>query len=290
MSTTSPPAVRAALTISDLAERPGVAQATLRSWEARYGFPQPARLAGGHRRYAEQDVAAVEEVLRHRRSGLGLEAAVRRALSEATPETMSLFAELRRRHPDLEPQLLSKKALVAISHAIEDESCARAERPLLFGGFQCGRFLRESYARWVELARTARAAVVFAHFADTVPARAGLPVEVAIPSDAPLKREWFVVCDAVDHPACMVAFERPGQDDERDCDRRFEAIWSADPQVVRDAARICAAFADTYRPGWQIGKAASRQGLEEQVPAASADLRRATDLLNRTMAYLDLSR
>src|SRR5919107_1484250 len=144
MTTTSPPDARATLTISDLAERTGVAQATLRSWEARYGFPRPARLAGGHRRYAEEDVAAVEEVLRHR---------------------------------DLEPQLLSKKALVAISHAIEDESCARAEQPLLFGGFQRGRFLRESYARWVELARTARTAVVFAHFTATVPTRAGMPVE-----------------------------------------------------------------------------------------------------------------
>ena len=286
MTTTSPPAARATLTISDLAERTGVAQATLRSWEARYGFPQPARLAGGHRRYAEQDVAAVEEVLRHRRSGLGLEAAVRRAVSEAAPQTMSLFAELRRRHPGLEPQLLTKKALVAISHAIEDESCARAERPLLFGGFQRGRFLRESYARWVELARTARTAVVFAHFTDTVPARAGMPVEVAIPPEAPLKREWLVVCDAPDQPACMVAFERPGQDDERDSDRRFEAIWSVDPQVVRDAARICASFADSYRPGWRT----EDQGLEEEVPPASTDLRRATDLLNRTMAYLDLSR
>ena len=31
------------LSISDLAERTGVPQATLRSWEARYGFPAPAR-------------------------------------------------------------------------------------------------------------------------------------------------------------------------------------------------------------------------------------------------------
>ncbi len=66
---TTPPAT---LTISDLARRTGVPQATLRSWESRYGFPRPVRLAGGHRRYAEQDVSAVDEVLRHRRSGLSL--------------------------------------------------------------------------------------------------------------------------------------------------------------------------------------------------------------------------
>ncbi len=212
---------------------------------------------------------------------------MRRAAAAAAPETMSLFAELRRRHPDLKPQLLSKKALVALSHAIEDESCARAERPLLFGGFQRGRFLRESYARWVELARTARTAVVFAHFAEPVPSRARMPVEVAIPPDSPLKREWLVVCDAPDHPACMVAFERPGQDPVRDSQRRFEALWTVDPRVVRDAARICAGLADAYRPGWRTGE---WKELEEEPPAASSDLRRATDLLNRTMAYLDLSR
>src|SRR3954467_1440318 len=95
------------LTISDLAERSGVAPATLRSWESRYGFPRPIRLAGGHRRYAEQDVAAVLEGLRHRDSGLGLEGGVRRATSEPL-RSRSVFAELRRRHPELAPQPLLK--------------------------------------------------------------------------------------------------------------------------------------------------------------------------------------
>ena len=36
-------------------------------WESRHGFPSPARLPGGHRRYSERDVEAVLEVLRLRR-------------------------------------------------------------------------------------------------------------------------------------------------------------------------------------------------------------------------------
>src|SRR5215218_2366554 len=130
----SPPGDRL-LTISDLAERTGVPPATLRSWESRYGFPRPIRLAGGHRRYAERDVAAVLDVLRHRGSGLALEAAVRRTTS-TPPQSRSLYAELRRRHPELTPQPLAKRSLLALSHAIEDECCARAEQPVLFGGFQ----------------------------------------------------------------------------------------------------------------------------------------------------------
>lgn len=273
------------LTISDLAERAGVPPATLRSWELRYGFPRPIRLAGGHRRYAESDVAAVLEVLRHRDSGLALKAAVRRAASESL-RSRSVYAELRRRHSELTPQLLSKRSLVALSHAIEDECCARAEEPLLFGGFQRGAFLRESYARWVELARTAQATVVFADLAGPLAARPGLPIEVALPRDAPLNREWLVVCDAPDLPACMAAVERPGQQGSPDHRRRFEAVWTVDPRAVRYASRVAAALADEYRPEWRTTELAV---LDEEPSDASADLRRASDLLSRMMGYFDAS-
>ena len=270
------------LTISDLAERTGVPPATLRSWESRYGFPRPTRLAGGHRRYAEPDVAAVLEVLRHRGSGLALEVAVRRATTESF-QSRSIYAELRRRHPELTPQLLSKTSLVALSHAIEDECCARAESPLLFGGFQREAFLRESYARWVELARTARTAVVFADLATPLTPHPGVPIEVALPHAAPLNREWIVVCDAPDLPALMAAVERPGQEGGQDSHRRFEAVWTVDARAVRFASRVAAALADEYRPGWRTTELAM---LDEEPPDASADLRRATGLLNRMMGYL----
>ena len=271
------------LTISDLAERTGVPPATLRSWESRYGFPQPVRLTGGHRRYAERDVAAVLEVLRHRGSGLALEAAVRRATSEP-PQSRSLYAELRRRHPELTPQPLAKRSLVALSRAIEDECCARAEQPVLFGAFQRDAFLRESATRWEELARTSLTAVVFADLRGPRPPRRGGLVEVALPPEAPLRREWVVLCDAPDLPACMAAVERPGQGSAPDTYRRFEAVWTVDQRAVRTASRVAAALADEYRPGWRT---VELDLLADEPPQASADLRRASDLLTRTMGYLD---
>jgi DICT domain-containing protein len=271
------------LTIGDLTERTGVPSATLRSWESRNGIPRPSRLAGGHRRYGETDVAAVLEVLRHRSSGLALEAAVRRA-STGPLQSRSLYAELRRRHPELTPQVLSKSSLIALSHAIEDECCARAEEPMLFGGFQRAAFLRASYARWVELARTARSTVVFADFDAPRAPRPGAPLEVALPWEAPLNREWIVVCDAPDLPACLAAVEQPGQDATRDSRRRFEAVWTVDPRAVRHASRVAAALADDYRPGW---RSVDLGVMDEEPPGVSADLRRASDLLNRMMGYLD---
>ncbi len=273
---------RHSLSISDLAERTGVPPATLRSWESRYGFPRPARPAGGHRRYAETDVAAVLEVLRHRDAGLALASAVRRATT-APFASKSIYAELRRRHAELAPQELSKTDLLAISRAIEDECCARAQEPMLFGGFQRETYLRQSQARWHELARTARVAVVFADLATSTPHRPGDPIEVALPHEAPLNREWVVVCDAPDLPACMAAVERPGQEGSLASRRRFEAVWTVDPRAVRHASRVAAALADAYRPGWRTMDLAL---LDDEPPPASPDLRRAADLLNRMMGYL----
>ncbi|NYE38426.1 DNA-binding transcriptional MerR regulator [Nocardioides cavernae] len=270
---------RVSLTIGDLANRTGVPITTLRSWEKRYGFPQPSRQPGGHRRYSESDVDAVHAVLERRRSGLSLAAAVQRAPAAPT-RSGSLFAELRRRHPVLRPQLLSRRTLVSMSHAIEDECCARAADPLLFGGFQRQTFLRPSYARWHELARTARRSTVFVDLDGAEPADEVL-VEIPLPHESPLQREWFVVCDADDLPACLVAVERPGQ---AGAPRMFESVWSVDPVVVRDASDICAALADDLRADWR-GEP-DPAPLPEPVPA-SDDLRRATDLFDRMLDYLD---
>lgn len=266
------------LTISDLTRLTGVPSATLRSWEARYGFPRPSRLPGGHRRYERSDADAVLEVVRHRRGGLSLEAAVHR-VTTAPLRSGSVFAEIRRRHPELTPQVLSRRTLVSLSHAIEDECCARAAEPVLFGGFQRETFLRASYDRWLELSRTARSTVVFADFASPSPLDRTRPVEIALPPQAALNREWLVVCDAPDLPVCLTAVELPG--------RRFEVLWSVDPRVVRDATRVCAALADHYRPGWRD---AGFVEPGDDVPGVSAELLRAADLFNRMLGYLEAAR
>lgn len=266
------------LTISDLAQLTGVPSPTLRSWESRYGFPRPGRLPGGHRRYGRADVDGVLEVVRHRQGGLSLEAAVRRVTTEPTT-SWSVYAELRRRHPELTPQVLSRRTLIALSRAIEDECCARASQPMLFGGFQRQEFLQASYDRWLELARTARSTVVFADLAHPAPLRSGRPVEVALPAAAPLNREWLVVCDAHDLPACLAAVELPG--------RRFEVVWSVDPRIVRAASRVSAVLADRYRPDWRdVGEV----DLDKEVPEVSEELRRVSDLFNRMLGYLEVAR
>ena len=271
------------LSIGELARRTGVPAATLRSWEDRYGFPRPQRLAGGHRRYQQSDAALIGEILRLRASGMSLQAAIGQAAARAAEADLSVFAGLRRRHPGLVPQELSKATLLALTWAIEDECYARAEQAALFAGFQQERFYRHSSERWKELARTARVVVAFADFRESSGPDAS-PLTVRIPADAPLRREWFLVCAGPDYPAFVSGWEFPGQKGTPDARRRFEVLWSVDPAAVRDAALICAQLASALSPGLDrlLGDLPSGPP-----PPASADLHRAIGLFNRMAGYLD---
>jgi len=256
------------MTIGDVAAHARVSVALLRSWERRYGFPTPDRRPSGHRRYSGRDVEQIREVLRYRDDGMTLDAAIRSLKASEDGSDRSIFPGLRRRWPDLPVHVLSKRAMLAISRAIEDECCARAQRPVLVGGFQTDRLYRQSEHRWQELARTAAATLVYADFPDgrrTV----GNVVESPLPHDSALRREWAVVCDAPDATACVVGLERLGG--RRTSNRWFEAIWSVDPVVVRSATEIAATLA---------GPA----GVELRTSAAQTAAHRPTDIWNRVAA------
>lgn len=273
----------AVLSIGEVSQRTGIPVSGLRNWEQRYGVPRPERLPNGRRRYRESDCALLTEVLRGRAQGLSLSAAVAHALAGAPLlRDTSIFAGLRRRHPGLQVHVMAKSMLLALTHAIEDECCARAQRPVLMGCFQRERFYRAARPRWADLAGTAAQTVVFADFGQRRD-QPGPIAEIPIPGDSPLRREWTLICDADDHPACLAAWERPGQEASRDPDRTFEVVWSVDPQVVRSAARIGAGLAAAA--GFGI-PAPQQARLSEEASAGSADLHRASGVMERTFDYL----
>ena len=271
------------LTIGQFVERTDVPEGTLRMWERRYGFPSPARLPSGHRRYSEAEVALVRRVASERSAGLSLTAAIERVKEAVASPTPSVYASLRRHRPDLEPCPLRKPILLALTRAIEDESLSRADRPLLFASFQSERFYRQEQARWRELARGAELAITFADFDRLRKPRHG-PAEVPIERNHPMAREWTVVCCAEDHAVCLAAWEPPPTRPRSDQDRVFETIWSVEPQVVWDAARVSAGIVATKRAGL-IDRVRSRLEIDPGRPAED-QLRLAAAITNRTLAYL----
>ena len=288
LPTQAPAPHRSALTIGDLSERTGVATATLRMWESRHGFPRPERLGSGHRRYTERDVELVQQVLRRRDGGARLEVAIAgvvlaQAATSGAPGAPSVYATMRRLHPGLHPQRLKKSTLLALSWAIEDECIAQAERPMIFGAFQREGYFRAAEERWTELARVARSTMVFAAF-EQDPEPVDGTTFVDLPADAPMRREWAVVCDAPDHAAMLTAWELPGQSGVPDGKRLFESVWTVEPGAVRDAARACAQVAQSL--GHPEGGPLLYE-LAENPPPAPVELLDAASLLNRVVAYVD---
>lgn len=271
------------LSIGEAVARSGVAEATLRMWERRYGFPRPERTPSGHRRYSEHDVELVRRVAAGRQAGLSPRAAIERARAADDDRTFSLFARLRQRRPELEPRLLRKQLMLALSHAIEDESLTRGERHSLFGCFQRAGFYRREQKRWLELVHGGASAAVFADFRRSR-SEMGRPAEIRIDHDHPLAREWALVCDGDGYGVCLVGRERATSNaDSPSARRMFEAIWSVEPAVVRDAARICAEVASQTLP--EMRPVAERLQPEPALPTAE-QLRLAASITNRTFSSL----
>lgn len=267
--------------IGEVARRTGVGEGTLRMWEQRYGFPEPERTGAGARRYSERDVEQIRQVAHDRDRGLAMRAAIAR-VRRPVGRDVSVYASLRQTVPALVPQRLPKWALTAISRAIEDESLAAAEQPVVLATFQRERFYRQVQRRWEELARTARLAVVLADF-ERPDMPLWKPIEVPIAADAPLVREWALVVDAPGFAACLSAWEVPEEGVVADRDRRFEAVWSVEPEPVREAARVLLRAAVASGPEL-LGNA---ERLLEDVPPASGDaVRQLNALTNRMVAYV----
>jgi DNA-binding transcriptional MerR regulator len=267
--------------IGDVVRRTGVAEGTLRMWERRHGFPSPSRLASGHRRYSEGDLQAVQRVVAERAAGITLAVAIERATCP-TPLAPSLFAWLRHNHPELDSQLLQRPSMLALSQAIEDESLARAERPLLFACFQRERAYREQEARWRKLARGAELTCVFADFPRARRPRGG-PTDVPTAVSSPLVREWAVVCDAPGYGVCLSGWEKPPAR-RRPGASSFEALWTVEPEIVRGAARVCAALAADG-----LGELSADTQTRLQEPAMALTHRQlnfAAAVANRAFSYL----
>ncbi|HWO47126.1 MAG TPA: DICT sensory domain-containing protein [Solirubrobacterales bacterium] len=248
------------LSIGDVVRATGLGEATLRAWERRHGFPQPQREAGSHRRYSTAEVERLLRVVAGRQRGVSLPVAIERALASSAG-VPSLFARLRERRPELQPVSVCKRHLTPLARAIEEESAARAELPLLIGSFQREHYYRQSERRWRELTRGTDSAFVFADFERLREPGDG-PAELPLDRSHPVSREWALVCVAPEHGACMVAWEPPGRMRPGDA-REFELLLSFEPAVVREAAEAATALAATIAPE---PAARARRRLEQLTP------------------------
>jgi DICT domain-containing protein len=271
------------LSIKEVAHLTGLAAGTIRMWEQRHGVPEPQRSASGYRRYSQADVELLRRAQAYRHRGLSVHAALERARETGgASDHPSIYAAVAATDHGARPHVLRKSTLIALSRAIEHETLAHAACPIVFAAFQQEAFYRAVEPRYRRIARHSDAAAVFADF-PAVRHPDGGPVELPIgPADA-LGNEWCVVVDAPGYAACLLAWEQPGHDD-RDRDRRFEAIWTVDARATRRAVEVGVRLAGRADPAFGArleGLLADRPlAMEEPAPALTA-------LTNRVIAYLE---
>jgi DICT domain-containing protein len=274
------------LAISDVAEQTGLAAGTIRVWEQRYGFPEPARTPSGYRIYQSEDVEILRRVVAYRDRGLSVPAALERARAAGgSTDRPSLYGAIVAAG-ETRPQRLRKKTLLAISRAIEDETLARAAGPIVIGAFQDERNYRAVEHRYRRLAHVADACVAFGGF-EAVSGGDGEPVLLPVDPDEALGSEWAVVIDAPGYAACLLAWETPESQRDRDLPERercFEAMWTLEPSTVRRAALVGSSLARRSAP--EVG-AWLEELLENRPLAVEAPAPGLTALANRIVGYLD---
>lgn len=275
------------LAISDIAEQTGLAAGTIRVWEQRYGFPEPARTPSGYRVYQQEDVEILRRVVSYRDRGLSVPAALERARAAGgSTDRPSLFGAIVTGGEPVQPQRLRKSTLFAISRAIEDETLARAAGPIVIGAFQDERNYRAVEHRYRRLAKVADACVAFGSFPE-VSGGDGEPLLLPVDPDEALGAEWAVVIDAPGYAACLLAWETP--ESQRDSDREerercFETVWTLEPTTVRRAALVGSSLARRTAPeaGARLEELLQDRPLAVESPAAGL-----TALTNRIVGYLD---
>jgi DICT domain-containing protein len=277
------------LAIRDVAEQTGLAAGTIRVWEQRYGFPEPSRTPSGYRIYRPEDVEILRRVVAYRERGLSVPAALERARAAGGPtDRPSLYGGIIAAGEPVQPHRLRKPTLLAISRAIEDETLARAAGPIVIGAFQDERNYRAVEHRYRRLAHVADACVAFGGF-EGVSGGNGEPVLLPVSHDEALGAEWAVIVDAPGYAACLLAWETPESQRDREreeFERCFEAVWTLEPSTVRRAALVGSALARRAAP--EVG-ARLEDLLQDRPLAVESPAPGLTALANRIVGYMDAS-
>ena len=118
------------LTVAAVARRLGIAPATLRTWDRRYGLGPSEHSAGSHRRYSQADLARLEHMRRLIVSGVapGEAAAACLTLAEVEPSAPSTGGGAVIAMPGASA---AARGLARAARALDGESCVRIIRESL---------------------------------------------------------------------------------------------------------------------------------------------------------------
>jgi DICT domain-containing protein len=168
----------------------------------------------------------------------------------------SVLAELVQEFPELKPQMYFKSSLTALSHAMEDLVLAGSDRPLVIATFQQERFYRQEAHRYRRIGNLTSQVYVLAAPETEFKNSSECNETVAFDATDTLSSEWNLVVLGQKYSSCLICNERSSSTKGNEVSkavgmdqaRRFEGIWTFDPQVCIQAAALLLNRILKYRP------------------------------------------
>lgn len=165
----------------------------------------------------------------------------------------SVLAELQSALPEWRSQMYFKSSLIALSHAMEDRVLAGSESPLVIATFQRERFYRQEAHRYHRIAQKSDRVYVLSAPEAEFKNNSGAYETIAFDSKDALSQEWHLIVIGRQYANCLICRERSVSPQESpgsamDSSRRFEGIWTFDPEVSYKAAEILLERILIYRP------------------------------------------
>ena len=165
-----------------------------------------------------------------------------------------LVAQLLVNFPNWRPQMYFKSSLTALSHAMEDRVLADSDNPLIIASFQKERYYRQEAHRYSRIAAKTEQVYVLAAPEADFKNSSKIYETIAFNEQDSLNHEWHLVVIGKKYSCCLICGEKKNVTTSKrdslamEASRRFEGIWTFDPQVSVKAAELLLARILSYRP------------------------------------------
>ena len=165
-----------------------------------------------------------------------------------------LVAQLLINFPNWRPQMYFKSSLTALSHAMEDRVLADSDDPLVIASFQKERYYRQEAHRYSRIAAKTDQVYVLAAPEAEFKNSSKIYETIAFNEQDSLNHEWHLIVIGKQYSCCLICGEKTNVVTNRrdslamEASRRFEGIWTFDPQVTVKAAELLLARILVYRP------------------------------------------
>lgn len=168
-----------------------------------------------------------------------------------------------------------KNTLVALCHALEDAVLEADFSPVMITAFQQGKWYLEEADRYGNIAEQAQEIVLMAvptaGFAEHPTSQRSNVQVVHLDSGDPVAQEWHLIIVSPTYTAMVLCQELSEADygpdgvPEADQERKFYGLWTFEPALVLETARLAIVHIEQYDPTLQQSLAAAIEAIAQQI-------------------------